>query len=185
MKRHYFISDNLDDLVQVESELKERGLSVFQIHVLSRDDAAVERHKLHEVASSMKRDILRSTKIGILLGLIAGLLVIGVVKIAGWATTEASWMPYIFLAVALLVFFAWEGGLKGIQEPNKRFLRFETLLSEGKHVFFVDVNEKEAQILGQVAAAHPALYSVGTEAAGAHWLISCEQKWQDVVKTLP
>ena len=50
MKRHYFISDNLDDLDRIEVELERRGVNKPQIHVLSRDDAGVDTHKhLHNI----------------------------------------------------------------------------------------------------------------------------------------
>ncbi|RFQ09501.1 magnesium transporter, partial [Pseudomonas sp. ATCC 13867] len=35
MNRHYYISDNLDDLDEVEHELQESGISMEQMHVLS------------------------------------------------------------------------------------------------------------------------------------------------------
>ena len=41
MKRHYFISDDLDDLAAVERELDAAGITPPQVHVLSNDDAGV------------------------------------------------------------------------------------------------------------------------------------------------
>ena len=36
--RHYFISDDLDDLELFEEQLESAGVSTPQIHVLSRDE---------------------------------------------------------------------------------------------------------------------------------------------------
>ena len=70
MLRHYFISNNLDDLEVFEEQLEGAGVSTPQIHVLSRNDAEVHRHHhLHEVASLMKKDIVRSTTQGAVVGL--------------------------------------------------------------------------------------------------------------------
>ena len=52
MNRHYYISDNLDELERVEQELEAQGISTEQIHVLSERDAEVEHHQLHDVPSS-------------------------------------------------------------------------------------------------------------------------------------
>jgi len=50
MLRHYFISDNLDDLEVFEEQLESAGVSTAQIHVLSRNDAEVgHHHHLREV----------------------------------------------------------------------------------------------------------------------------------------
>ncbi|GBE07934.1 hypothetical protein BMS3Abin11_01051 [bacterium BMS3Abin11] len=44
MKRHYFISDSLDVLDNIEQRLEKRGIVRSQIHVLSGDDAGAENH---------------------------------------------------------------------------------------------------------------------------------------------
>jgi hypothetical protein len=43
------------------------------------------------------------------------------------------------LAIVLLDFCTWKGGSIGIQKPNHNFARFEQALSDGKHIFFVDL----------------------------------------------
>ena len=55
MKRYYFISDDLDDLEAIETQLEAQGISTPQIHVLSEKDAEVESHHLHDVNSLMKQ----------------------------------------------------------------------------------------------------------------------------------
>ena len=51
MKRHYFISDDLDDLERIEEELEQRGINTPQIHVLSKDDAAVENIHIYIISN--------------------------------------------------------------------------------------------------------------------------------------
>ena len=85
MLRHYFISDSLDDLEVLEEQLESAGVSTPQIHVLSRNDAEVENHHhLHAVQSFLKRDIVRSTERGAVVGLCAFVLVLSVAYFAGW-----------------------------------------------------------------------------------------------------
>jgi hypothetical protein len=177
MLRHYFISTNLDDLEVFEEQLEAAGVSTPQIHVLSRSDAEVHQHPhLHEVQSLMKSDIVRSAERGALVGLCAFVLVLAVAYLAGWTATAAGWMPFVFLAVALLGFCTWEGGLFGIQRPNANFARFEQALREGKHVFFVDLEPNQEAVLEKVLKAHPQIELAGTGSAAQHWLITLQRK---------
>lgn len=185
MRRHYFIGDNLEDLESVEAELERRGITTLQIHVLSERDADVEHHKLHEVASFMKQDVVHSTLFGAAIGVITCILILALVHVAGFTSTAAGWVPFIFLGVVLLGFCTWEGGLRGIQEPNHHFRRFQKVLQDGRHVFFVDVDDREENILKQVVASHPDLEPAGVEKAGAHWVVTCEQKCLNFIKALP
>jgi hypothetical protein len=177
MLRHYFVSDNLDDLELFEEQLEAAGVATPQIHVLSANDAEVERHShLHAVQSFMKKDIVRSTELGALVGICAFALVLAVAYFAGWTDSPAGWTPFIFLAVVLLGFFTWEGGLIGIQEPNRNFTRFKEALNDGKHVFFVDLEPGQEAILEAILKRHAQVVDAGTGKSTPHWLISLSQK---------
>lgn len=185
MKRFYFICDDLDDLESIEAELERRGITTLQMHVLSQRDADVEHHRLHEVMSFMKQDVVHSTVFGAAIGVVAAAVLLGVVHALGFAESAAGWVPFVFLAVVLLGFCTWEGGLRGIQEPNHHFRRFQKTLEEGRHVFFVDVDRHEEPVLREVIAAHSGMEDAGVEAAGAHWIVEWQQKALKFVKALP
>ncbi len=177
MLRHYFISDSLDDLEVFEEQLEAAGVSVSQIHVLSRNDAEVEHHHhLHEVQSFMKNDIVHSTIRGAVVGLCAFVLVLAIAYFAGWTESAVGWMPFIFLAVVMLGFCTWEGGLRGIQEPNHDFVRFEQALRDGKHIFFMDLEPQQEVILEEVLKSHPQVELAGTGSSAPHWIIALQQK---------
>ena len=177
MLRHYFISDSLDDLEVFEEQLETAGVSSSQIHVLSRADADVEHHHhLHEVQSFMKNDIVHSTIRGAVVGLCAFVLVLAIAYFAGWTESAVGWMPFIFLAVVMLGFCTWEGGLRGIQEPNHDFARFEQALRDGKHIFFMDLEPQQEPILEEVLKSHPKVELAGTGSSAPHWLIALQQK---------
>ncbi len=59
MNRHYYISDNLDELERLEAELEASGIATEQIHVLSEKDAETGQRHLHEVSPFMKKDVVR------------------------------------------------------------------------------------------------------------------------------
>ena len=76
MKRHFYISDDLDDLEIVERDLEAAGVTTPQIHVLSEDDAGVEEHHLHNVEAVLKRDVVHGTELGAVVGVVAAAVIL-------------------------------------------------------------------------------------------------------------
>ncbi|MEH6543662.1 MAG: NAD/FAD-utilizing enzyme [Porticoccaceae bacterium] len=185
MKRHYYISNDLDDLEHVEEELESQGFVTPQIHVLSRDDAGVAHHEhLHEVEAVMRTNVVRSMKIGALVGIVAAPLVLMVGYYSG-LVEEFTWVPFIFLSIVVLGFCTWEGGFLGIQSPHYQFKRFEDVLDEGKHVFFVDIDVGQKEVLDRVVRAHPGLQPAGEATATAGWFVKSHQKMRLFMKSMP
>lgn len=171
--RHYFISDDLDDLDDIEQELERAGLTTPQIHVLSRDNAGVERHAhLQGVPSFMKRDMVRSAIVGALVGAALAAAVLFLALVTGWTDTAAGWVPFLFLAVILLGFCTWFGGMHGLRLPNARFERFQQVLDDGRHVLFVDVDHSQQALLHEVIDRHPRLAPAGTGESMPSWLLA-------------
>ena len=171
MKRHFYISNDLDDLDKIEDELEHRGVHKPQIHVFSKDETGVETHDhLHNIESVFKNDVVHSTIAGAWTGIGISALVMIVVSYTNWPASY-SWVPFIFLAIVLLGFCTWVGGLIGIQKPHHDFRRFERQLREGKHVFIVDVDPEQEDILGGVEEKHPGLQLAGTGKAPPRWFV--------------
>jgi hypothetical protein len=185
MQRHYYVSDDLNDLEAVERELEQSGLSSPQIHVLSENDAEVEKHHLHAIESVLKQDVVHSTQLGAIVGIICAGLILGLTYSMQWHTTAAGWLPFGFLAVIVLGFCTWEGGLVGIQIPNYQFKRFQALLKQGKHVFFVDVDDSQYATLGEVVVRHSSLIYAGKGEATPAWVVKGQEKFSNTMKVLP
>lgn len=183
MKRHYFVSDDLDDLDRIEVELEQRGISKPQIHVLSKDDGAVERHQhLHNIQSVFKQDVVHGTMVGAMLGVIAAALVMSV----GYLTTlpeTYTWMPFYFLSIVMFGFVTWSGGFYGIQTPHKDFRRFQQQLDSGKHIFIVDVDPSQEDIIKQMEDSHPLLSDAGTGEATPRWVVMGQQSFKNITST--
>lgn len=185
MKRYFYISNNLDDLEIVKNELEENGLTRPQLHILSQSDADVQSHHLHEVDDILKKDVVHSMEHGALIGIIGSALVLATAYYAGWTTSSAGWLPFIFLAIVILGFCIWEGGLFGIQEPHYQFKRFEDALKSGKHVFFVDVTDQQKAVLAKVAHSHPQLILAGEGESTPAWIVEWQNNWHGFIKTMP
>lgn len=184
MERYYYISDSLDELEVVEQELENAGIATEQIHVLSHDDREVANHRLHSVTSIMKKDIVRSTLIGAGVGICLATLVLVGAWLTGWPATY-TWIPFVFLAIVLLGFSTWEGGLWGIQEPNHHFKRFQKVLDHGKHVLFVDVEKDQLSPMQAVLRAHPHLKNVGTGSSAPRMIVRGQQWFHRFMKWAP
>ncbi len=184
MKRHYYVSNDLDDLEIVERDLEAAGVSTPQIHVLSEDDAGVELHHLHNVEAVLKKDVVHGTELGAIVGVFSGAAILILAWFFGLAETY-TWVPPIFLSVIVVGFCTWEGGLIGIQEPHTDFQRFQEQLHEGKHILFVDVNTGQEQILHSVISSHPKLQDAGEGASTPGWVIAAQKKWAKFVQVAP
>lgn len=185
MKRHYYISDDLDDLEIVGQELLNADITKPQFHVLSNDDCGVHQHHLHEVESVLKKDVVHSTELGAVIGVAMATIVLFSANLLGMTNTEAGWMPFIFLAIVILGFCTWEGGLIGIQLPNYQFERFQTLLDKGKHVFFVDVDSHQEPVLSKIINRHPHLQMAGLGEPTPKWIIKTQDNYATFVRFMP
>ena len=184
MKRHYYISNDLDDLEIVERDLESAGVSTPQIHVLSEDDSGVETHHLHEVEAVLKKDVVHGTEIGAVVGVIAAAAILLLFWLSGLTETY-TWVPAIFLSVIVLGFCTWEGGLIGIQEPHTDFRRFQNDLHQGKHVLFVDVDPAQESILRKVVRNHPQLTDAGEGGSTPRWVVGAQRKWTRFMQLAP
>lgn len=185
MERQYFVSEDLDELTVIQAQLQELGLSEAQIHVLSENDRDVGQHRLHDVNSLMKRDVLHSWQIGAIVGFFVAMLVLLSAYFTGATQSSAGWIPFLFLAVVAFGFCVWEGGLFGLRKPNVHFQRFQSELDQGKHVFFVEIDESHEAALKSVLSKHPNLHPLGSGQATPLWVIGWKNKWRNFVETMP
>lgn len=175
--RHYFISDNLDDLEVFEEELEASGIIKPQIHVLSLNDTEMAHHDhLNYVQSFLKKDVVHSTKLGAVIGICVAVLSLFLANSLGWTESEAGWVPFIFLAIMLLGLCTWEGGLIGIETPNYNFARFEDALKNDKHIFFIDLDSTQEAILDELIKSHTRVQAAGTGSATPGWLVVLEDR---------
>jgi len=185
--RHYFVSDNMDDLETFEEQLEAAGIATPQIHVLTLNDAEAENHEhIHDVTSLMKTDLVHSWEIGALIGVAVAAIILVVAYFSGWTETVVGWMPFIFLSIVALGFCTWEGGLLGIQKPNHNFERFQSALKDGKHVLFMDLDTGQESILANLISKHPQVEKAGTGSSTMPFIVYFETKLPGILKqTLP
>ena len=184
MKRHYYVSDDLAALRNADTRLQEAGISKPQIHVLSNDDAGTELAQLNPVEAVLKKDVVHGTERGAIAGVGCAAAVLFLFWISGLTATY-TWVPAILLAIIVLGFCTWEGGLIGIQEPHYDFRRFEDQLAQGRHILLVDVPANQQQLLAKTMHASPELYELGEGDATPGWVIGARNKWTRFMELAP
>lgn len=184
MKRHFYISNDLDDLENLERDLESQHVSRPQIHILSNSDAELEKHHLNQVESLFKKDVVRSAIRGFLVGLVLAAVILGVTY-AFNLVEGYLWIPIFFLAVIALGFCTWEGGLIGIQEPHHEYKRFQKLLEHGKHILIVDTKPEQEALLASVMKSHPRVKSAGTGENVSDLLVGAQKQWSKFIHWAP
>jgi hypothetical protein len=104
--------------------------------------------------------------------------------LSGWAQ-QATWIPFVFLAIIMVGFFTWEFGFIGIQRKNHRFARFEKALKNGKHVFFVDIEPENDQLLADMVKNHPKIKRAGDGPSVPQWYIQMQDGFKSFTKIMP
>ena len=184
MKRHFYISDDLDDLEDVEVELEQRGISKPHIYILSFDDCAVAVHgRLQEVEVVLRMNVVSGTKMDSMIGVCSAFSVLFIGYFLGWAQ-GIIWLPFVFLSIITLGFCTQEGGFIGIQK-NKRFAHFDETLKNGQHVFLVDIEPEREQLLTQIMSVHPALKFAEDGPSVLHWYICLQEILQRFFRLNP
>lgn len=184
MNRHFYISDDLDELEVVERDLEASGVAKPQIHVLSENDAGVESHHLHEVESVLKQDVVHSGEIGFVAGLVGAGAVLYSAHASGLPEVY-TWVPFLFLSVIVLGFCTWEGVFIGIQKPHYEFRRFSEVLRQGRHVFFVDVESRQEPLLDSIIGQHPDMQMAGVGNSAPNWVINARTHWHRFINSAP
>lgn len=185
MLRRYFISDELAELNTFKYELEQQGFNTEQIHVLSEHDASIELHQLPEVSPVLKSDVVHATSRGAVVGVIGAILVLVIAYAVGWTSSAAGWIPFIFLAIVVLGFCTWEGGLIGIQEPNVNFKQFKDILKQGKHVLFIDIDAKDEAMLNRIVRSHPGLQLAAGGEGAPGWVVKARIRFRRFIKAMP
>jgi hypothetical protein len=167
MKCLYFLASTLSTSRDVSDDLHGIGIKDFYMHVISQDESGLKREHVHAGNYLETRDVVRDGVIGAFIGLAFGLLGVGLLayfKPFGNEVVVPTFVYVILTAVATL-FGAWEGGLTGIANENKKLRRFHDDIAAGKYLILVYVRKNvEAKVREMMQRKHPdaALVAVDT-----------------------
>lgn len=166
MKCIYFLAPTLASTRELADHLHEVGVEDFYLHVISRDESGLKQQQIQSSNYLETLDVLRDGFIGALLGLLAGLVGVALLMYFdpfGPGVQVPTW-AYAVLVGAATLFGAWEGGLIGIANENRKLARFSDDIAAGKYLILVYVRKhQEPAVRRMMDERHPDAELVGMD----------------------
>ncbi|MEZ5560636.1 MAG: hypothetical protein R3E86_19085 [Pseudomonadales bacterium] len=142
MRRLYFVADDLEIVEQVSAALRAAGISSWNFHVLSRDEAGLYRHSIHSAATYHQLDIIHT---GERWGLVGGCIGLGAGLIAYFGELlpwNVNLLTVLLMTLVGALYGAWQGGMVGMTRENYKIAPFHGDIEAGRHLIMVDVNDR-------------------------------------------
>ena len=144
MKRLYYLIDDLETTEQVSKAVHGAGVTDWNFHAISRDEAGLYRYHIHSATPYQELDFLHTGTYWALVGAATGLII-------GLVAHSIQPLPVHIdaLAVALFTlvcggFGGWLGGMIGLSRENYKLAPFHAQLEAGKILLLVDVKKQRA-----------------------------------------
>ena len=164
MKCLYFLTPALKSAHTISDDLHAVGVDDWYIHVISKDEAGLKKHRIHSSNYIETMDIVRSGLTGAFAGFAVGVL--GAVVLASLQPFGPN-VPVVAYAgvVVLATFFgAWEGGLVGVSTENKKLKPFHDDIEAGKYLFLIYARKGMGEVIkAMMSEKHPESEHVATD----------------------
>lgn len=164
MRRLYFLVPDVDSAAKIVDELLLARVEERHLHIVARDEHALEEAHLPEATLLEKSDFIPALERGMAVGGATGLL-------AGVAAVTFPPAGLILGGGAILGISlagagvgAWLSSMIGVSVPNTRLKEFEQAIADGHLLMLVDVpRERIEEIEELVKRHHPEAEVEGTE----------------------
>lgn len=165
MKCLYYLAPTLPATHDIADHLHGVGVKDFYLHVVAKDEHGLKRQHIHSANYLETLDVIRDGYIGAAIGFLGGLVGIGLLYY--FQPFGAGFVPnyvYIALVVAATLFGAWEGGLIGVANENKKLRKFHADVESGKFLMLVYVRKnQEAAVRSMMQQNHPEAVLAGID----------------------
>ncbi|MDD2767203.1 MAG: hypothetical protein PHT19_00625 [Methylococcus sp.] len=156
MKRLYYLTENLDSVERIASALHKEGISDWNFHVISKDQAGLYRRHIHSANFIQKSDAVRYAERGALLGFAFSVLGSLYVASAQPFGSDMGSMVYLAIFGFITLFGVWVGGLMGMTTENQKIAAYHNEIDAGKHLLLIDAKiEEEERVRELMARTHP------------------------------
>lgn len=164
MKCLYYLSPTLDSTRAISDDLHAIGVDDWYIHVISKDEAGLNKRRIHSSNYVETMDFMRAgffgAYVGFAFGVLGALLLIAVKPFG-----DVPSFPYIVFVIFATLFGAWEGGLYGVATENKKLENFHDDIESGKHLVLIYARRnKIAAVQSMMSDKHPESRHVATDA---------------------
>lgn len=156
MKRMYYLTSSLSSVEKISDNLHQAGITDWNFHVHSNDEAGLIKHQVHSANYIQKMDIVRYSERGGILGFTISLLACGYIMTAQPFGGNVDSLGYMAVFTFFTLFGAWAGGMVGMMKENQKLAQFHDDIEAGRHLLLVDVKAGQAEDVRQLMAAkHP------------------------------
>lgn len=164
MKCFYYLSPTLAETGRISDDLHKSGVNDWFIHIISKNEAGLDRHHLHSSNYLETMDLLREGLIGAGAGFLVGLLFAGGIAMLEPFGPNLPLLPYLGVILLLTCFGAWQGGLIGISTENRKIQPFHHEIEAGKYLILVYAHRKsEEKVHAMMTRLHPEARLVGLD----------------------
>ena len=164
MKCLYYLTPALNSAHTISNDLHAVGVKDFYIHVISKDEAGLQKKHINSSNYIETLDITRSGLTGACSGFIIG--VIGTVVLASFQPfgPNVSVVAYAAAVVLATLFGAWVGGLVGISTENSKLTPFHDDIEAGKYLFLIYARKGMGEVIkAMMREKHPESEHVATD----------------------
>lgn len=156
MKRIYYLTDNIDSAEHISNDLHEAGITDWNFHVLSKDEAGLYKRHIHSASYLQKLDIVRDAERGAMLGAVAGLIVTWFIASSQMFGANVGALAYLAIFAFIALFGAWLGGLVGLTQENQKIAFYHNDIEAGKYLILIDVKAgQEEHVKALMQRKHP------------------------------
>jgi len=164
MKCLYYLAPTLDSTRSISNDLHAVGVSDWFIHVVSHDEAGLQKERIHSSNYVETYDFVRTGLFGAAIGFLVGLggaFVLTVTKAFG---TNVNLLPSLAVIFVAVLFGAWMGGLLGMGSENKKLAQFHDEIKNGKYLFLIYSRKGKGEaIKTMMRERHPESEHVATD----------------------
>jgi hypothetical protein len=156
MRRLYYLTNDIDSCEQISKDLHDAGITDWNFHVLSRDEAGLYKRHIHSANYVHKLDIVRDAERGGLIGLVVAALATFYLSTANTFGAHTSGLMYVAIFGFITMFGAWAGGMVGLATENQKVAQYHEDIEAGKFLIMIDVKAGEEERLKKLmASTHP------------------------------
>ena len=164
MKCMYYLAPSLISTQKISEDLRDVGIDDWLLHVVSKDEAGLNKEKIHSSNWLETTDLLRDGFIGANFGFIAGAIAAGSLILIEPFGPNVPKIAFIFLVVVATLFGAWVGGLTGMDSENRKLRRFHDDIEAGKYLILIYARKGLGErIKAMMRERHPEARHVATD----------------------
>ena len=140
MKCIYYLAPTLDSTHTISDDLHAVGVKDWYIHVVSKDEAGLQKEKIHSSNYLETSDALGGALTGAIIGLLFGVLAALVLMVA---PLNLSGFAYAIVVLAPAAFGLWEGALLRAKYDSGKIAAFHDDIEAGKYLFLIYTPESK------------------------------------------